>query len=260
MMGDAGGASLSKLIVFTSLDRPLFDGGREMFACGSGTATDLPGRLGAQVIVASISPASAQGYLALGTFGGVQTDAAGNTLALVADLRLFPEPVMFIEEPPGQDAIQDLSEHLFDQIIGLALGHTEIDDAPAGDDFVVAIHQFTNQLARQQQNRCSFSDVTTADGVACAIRPLRKGGTLHISNFLFLDPEPGVLFQRFAWTVGPQFEIIVDMHATRPDIADTVNRTGMLALRDAVAAWPDREALAWHREQFFARFGARHRP
>lgn len=85
------------------------------------------------------------------------------------------------------------------------------------------------------------------------IRPLHLGGELHVSNFLFLDPEPGALFERFAWTVGPQFEIIVDTHAVSPDIADTVNRTGMLALNDSVDSWPDREALAWHREQFFAR-------
>ncbi|WP_156385975.1 hypothetical protein [Devosia sp. Root685] len=250
---------MSKLVIFTSLDRPLLNGGSEAFPCGPNTAPDFEARLGAQVIVASILPAE-QGYVALGTLNGLRTDDAGNTLVDIADLRLFPEPVMFVENAPSRDGIHDLSEPLFDQIIARALGHAEIDDAPASDDFVVAIYQFTSQLARQQQKRCSFSDVTTEIGVACVIRPLHKGGALHVSNFLFLDPEPGVLFEHFAWTVGPQFEIIVDMHAVRPDIADTVNRTGMLALRDAIAAWPDREALAWHREQFFARFEAKGQP
>jgi hypothetical protein len=234
----------------------LLDGGAELFPCGASDALDLQARLGEQVIVAASNSADAEGYVALGVLNAVGRDDTGSTLARVGDLRLFPEPLMFIEAPPGDESIADLSEQLFSQIIARALGQSEIDDAPVGDDFVVAIYQFTNQLARQQHRRCSFSDVTTNNGVACVIRPLKHGGKLHISNFLYLDPEPGVLFERFAWTVGPRFEIIIDTYATSPNIADTVNHTGLLALHRAVSAWPDREALAWHREQFFARLGA----
>lgn len=247
---------MSKLILFTSLDRPLLDGGEELFQFSVSEAPDLPARLGEQVIVAGVNGAVAEGYIALGVLTNIDRDATGNTVARVADLRIFPEPLTFIEAPPGDDGMTDLSDQLFDQVIARALGHDEIDDAPAEDDFAAAIYQFTNKLARQQRRRCSFSDVSTSNGVACVIRPLQQGGKLRIGNFLFLDPEPGALFERFAWTVGPKYEIIVDTYAMSPGIADTVNYTGLLALYGAVATWPDREALAWHREQFFARLGA----
>lgn len=250
---------MSKLILFTSLDRPLFDGGTELFACGTHPTLSLAARLGEQIIVASIPPSTQQGYVALGILDRLTEDAKGRTLVHIASLRLFPETLSFIDEPRTDTRIAELSESDFERIIARSLGQNEIDDAPASDNFVVAIYQFTNQLARQYERRCSFSDVPTDNGVACIIRPPDRGGKLHVSNFLFLDPEPGMLFERFAWTVGPQFEIIINMHAMRPDIADTVNRTGLLALNDAVATWPDREALAWHRQQFFARLGAKGR-
>lgn len=248
---------MSKLIIFTSLERPLFDGGTEIFACRIDPTLSLAARFGEQIIVASIPPSAEQGYLALGVLNRLSENAKGEMLVHVASLRLFPETLPFIEEPGTDTSIAELSENVFDRIIARSLGQNEIDDAPATDNFLAAIYQITNHLSRQYKRRCSFSDVPTDSGVACIIRPPDSGGQLHVSNFLFLDPEPGVLFQRFAWTVGPQFEIIVDMHAMRPDIADTVNRTGLLALNDAVATWPDREALAWHREQFFARLGAK---
>lgn len=250
---------MSKLILFTSLDRPLFDGGTELFACGTHPTLSLAARLGEQIIVASIPPSTQQGYVALGILDRLSEDAEGKTLVHIASLRLFPETLSFIEEPGADISIAELTENVFEQIIARSLGQNEIDDAPATDNFLTAIYQITNYLARQYERRCSFSDVPADNGVACVIQPPDSGGQLHVSNFLFLDPEPGVLFQRFAWTVGPQFEIIVDMHAMGPDIADTVNRTGLLALNDAVATWPDREALAWHRQQFFARLGAKGR-
>lgn len=247
---------MSKLILFTSLDRPLFDGGTEIFACRVDPTLALAARLGEQIIVASVPPSTEQGYLALGLLDRLSEDAEGQTLVQIASLRLFPEALSFLEEPARDTGIVELSEGTFEQIIARSLGQNEIDDAPATDNFLAAIYQITNHLARQYERRCSFSDVLTDNGVACIIQPPDSGGQLHVSNFLFLDPEPGVLFQRFAWTVGPKFEIIVDTHAMGPDIADTVNRTGLLALNDAVATWPDREALAWHRERFFARLGA----
>jgi hypothetical protein len=247
---------LSKLILFIDLDRPLLDGGTEVFSVDTLDTTNLSVTLGEQIVIASVSPLSEPSYVALGIVDGTSEGAAGRTLVHIASLRLFPEALALPEAPPAQGGLAELSDADFDQIIVRSLGENEIDDAPASDNFVVAIYQFTSQLARQHHGRCSFSDVPTDNGVAAIIRPLKMGGQLHVSNFLFLDPEPGVMFERFAWTVGPQFEIITDMHAMRPDIADTVNRTGLLALSDTVATWPDREALAWHRQQFFARLGA----
>jgi len=245
------GRPLSKLLLFTVLDRELLDGGAELFELPD--IPDLSDRSGDQVIIADTQPSPRQGYVALGILGDIKTGGPDAKAVYVSDIRLFPMPLPFDEQPTNSHGIEELNEERFSRIIADALGQGKFDENTGASNFSVSAYQFADQLGRQQNMRCSFSDVKTYNGVASMIRPLHLGGELHVSNFLFLDPEPGALFERFAWTVGPQFEIIVDTHAVSPDIADTVNRTGMLALNDSVDAWPDREALAWHREQFFAR-------
>jgi len=248
---------LSKLLLLTVLDRELLDGGAELFELPE--TQDLSDHFGDQVIIANTYPSSRQGYIALGILGGIKTGEPGVKSVYVSDIRLFPMPLPFDEQPANSYGIEDLTEERFSRIIAGALGQGELEENTGASSFSVAAYQFADQLGRRQNKRCSFSDVKTYNGVACMIRPVHLGGKLHISNFLFLDPEPGALFERFAWTVGPRFEIIVDTHAMSADVTDTVNRTGMLSLSDSIDAWPDREALAWHREQFFARLGrARH--
>lgn len=242
---------MSKLLLFTVLDRELLDGGAELFEL-----PDLPNltdRSGDQVIIADTQPSLKQGYIALGILGDLKIGGPGAGSVYVSDIRLFPSPLPFDEQPANSRGIEDLTEERFNRIIADALGEEGLDEKTGASSFSVSAYQFAEQLGRQQNMRCSFADEKTYNGVASVIRPLHLGGKLHVSNFLFLDPEPGALFERFAWTVGPQFEIIVDTHTTSPDVTDTVNRTGMLALSDSIDAWPDREALAWHREQFFAR-------
>lgn len=252
-IGNAEERSLSKLILTILLDRPLYDGGTEIFHVEK---TDIDTGPGDQVIIASTHPSSAAGYIALGVLEHISQDVAGKMLVHIAELRLFPETLTYGDDMPPKPGLAHLPEPAFGALIDRSLGGHGIEEAAGADSFILAISQFTRQLSRQRQKRCSFSDVTTSDGVAVVIQPLDEGGALHASNFLFLDPEPGALFERFAWTVGPRFEIIVNMHAMRPDIADTVNRTGLLALSDDISTWPDRNALTWHREQFLARLSA----
>ncbi len=112
------------------------------------------------------------------------------------------------------------------------------------------------QVARDYDNICGFSGVPVTDGRgrATPIRPIPEGGTAHASNFLFLHDEAATPFQRFAWTVGPAWEIIMDCSQVEQEVRETANWSGKLQLPVDPARWPQQAALAWHREQFLRRF------
>jgi len=240
-----------RLIVFTHADQILRSGRSAQFRCAPGDASQFGARLGEKIVVADISPNVLGGYVALGilgTFGSRQTDAS---MVQVDNLTIFQPEIPFPEERPDTIGMAEIDEAALDRIATASL--MSADEAGFAYDTTGSVDLFSEHLSRQQQRRCSFSDVTTHKGQAVIIRPLDQGGIWQIGNFLFLDPEPGKLFSSFAWTVGPRLEILIDAYAVTPDIADTVNRSGMLAITDKAITTLDRTALAWHREQFFSR-------
>lgn len=115
--------------------------------------------------------------------------------------------------------------------------------------------QIAAQVRTSAQSICSFSGVQTAfgEGLANPIQPQALGVREHVRNFIYLHDEPAQLFNRFAWTVGPDLEIIADAHAMTTQILATVNPTGKLLVSDDPFERPDERALAWHREQFLQR-------
>ena len=203
------------------------------------------------IIVADISPNVVGAYVALGTLGAFDAQKNGTCLVRVDTLRPFETDMPLLEDAPVTLGMTEIDDAVFDRIATATL--LSADEAGFAYDPAGARDLFSEQLSRQQQRRCSFSDVTTHKGQAVIIRPLDQGGAWQIGNFLFLDPEPGKLFSAFAWTIGPRLELIIDSYAVTPDISDTVNRSGMLAISDKAITTLDREALAWHRDQFFAR-------
>lgn len=115
--------------------------------------------------------------------------------------------------------------------------------------------QIGQQVRNIARGICALSGVTVShsDGSATPIRPVDTGGEVHARNFIFLHDEPAQSFNRFAWTVGPDFEIIVDAWATGTNVLSTVNATGKLLVGDDQRNWPDETALAWHRQKFLER-------
>ncbi|WP_157959828.1 hypothetical protein [Devosia submarina] len=115
--------------------------------------------------------------------------------------------------------------------------------------------QIAAQVRRNAQSICSFSGVETAfsEGLATPIQPQALGGREHVRNFIYLHDEPAQLFNSFAWTVGPDLEIVADAYAMTTQILVTVNPTGKLLVSDDPRQRPDERALAWHREQFLQR-------
>ncbi len=242
---------MPRLIVFTHADQILRAGGSAHFRCAPGDALQFGGRIGEKIVVADINPNVAGGYVALGTLGSFAPSKSGGDLVKIDNLAPFEKDMPLGEEHPGAIGMAEIGDAVFDTITTATL--MSADEVGFAYDTAGPVDLFSEHLSRQQQRRCSFSDVTTHKGQAVIIRPLDQGGIWQIGNFLFLDPEPGKLFSSFAWTIGPRLELVVDTYAMTSDIADTVNRSGMLAITDKAITKLDRDAIAWHREQFFAR-------
>jgi hypothetical protein len=226
--------------------------GTQLFPCTLVDELSFSRSIGRPIIIANTDPRFSQGYTALATLGGFTSQDGADTFAHLTNIRVFPDTVAYLEQPPEAVRISKLHEAQYQRIISSAVGAFD-EAAPAGEP-PVSINDFTEQLRRQQRYRCSFSGVETNEGVAFIIQPLGSGGLWHVSNFLYLDPEPGTLFASFAWTVGPNLQILINTHAASPGLAEAVSRTGQLVLSSTLRFPPDRSALAWHREQFFARF------
>lgn len=211
-------------------------------------------RVGEKVVIADVIGGRVV-WVALGTLAGFDADLSNRVTVEINDLDLLAEPMpltIMVREPGtlSEVADADIQSALFPQSHAVADGEQVILSPDR-----VTVSQFTTQLERQQAGICSFSGVSTTDGVAVIIRPLDQGGRWHVSNFLYLDPEPAELFCNFAWTVAPGYRIVTDIHAMTADIASTVTLDGKLALSAALAPGPDHDALAWHFEQFMARRG-----
>lgn len=243
---------MAKLVI--SIANVQLDEGDDL-VCASSLQHELrfSRHIGEPVLVAIPDGDKAVTYQALARLAAFETDISGETLLRIDTIRIFPNPVKTIEVEAMELGLSQISDDLFHRIIDAVIDPQRFEEDAEAMDNVVSIEQFSKQLERQQKKLCSFSGVPTTEGAAYIIRPLLDGGTWHIQNFLFLDPEPGQLFDNFAWTVGPNLEIIIDSQAMSPDVADTVNRKGVLMLSSEVAAMLDRDALAWHRGQFLER-------
>ena len=130
-----------------------------------------------------------------------------------------------------------------------------LDEAPTPFVALDIYGEIARQVRLDSENRCSFSGeaVTLGEGMATPIVPLDNGGKVHARNFIFLHDEPAQLFNQFAWTIGPDLEIIADASVMGTGVLATVNARGRLLVGDDQRQWPDERALAWHRQRFFDR-------
>jgi hypothetical protein len=133
--------------------------------------------------------------------------------------------------------------------------HTGLDEAQTQFVALDIYGEIARQVRIDSENRCSFSGeaVTLGEGMATPIVPLDSGGKVHARNFIFLHDEPAQLFNQFAWTIGPDLEIIADASAMGTSVLATVNTSGRLVVGDDQGQWPDERALAWHRQKFLDR-------
>jgi hypothetical protein len=250
---------LPKLVLNVALGADLAGGGTAVFPCNNAEAPEFAQHIGEQILIADIGHVVGPRFIALARLAGFEGDVSARR-AVMTDILEFPEPLDLAGPEAELGRMAELDDAMFQAIIeAVSTGEAPVVSGyvrEAAAPFAAQEHlalEFRRQLEGERRRRCSFSDVETRRGDAWIIRPIRQGGTLHIRNCLYLDPEPGVLFQKFAWTVGPQFQIIIDAQAMGTGVAETVNRLGMLALGDDISRWPDRAALDWHFEEFCRR-------
>lgn len=246
---------MSQLVLFVRQDRLFTDGGTEQFPCNLRDELTFSNRIGDQILIANMSTSFAQGFIALGKLAGFRTKQ-GDTIAVIDAVQTFPEVVASRDAEPAKPGMFELSDAIFEDVIARAVTGTAVDEAGGFFLGAPAEDSFSANLAEAYRNRCAFSGIQTSDGAAFIIQPIEHGGRFHISNFLFLDPELGELFAQFAWTVGPNLQIIIDAGAITADISDTVNRVGRLLLPVRSDAEPDPASLAWHFDQFTKRIAA----
>lgn len=248
---------VSKLVLATHLKNHLDDNTSCVFASNFLDELRFSHRIGEPILIANVAPPLQLGYVALGKLEGFSSGPGGGIEVRVANVQTLKTAITTLGSIPERDRISEIEDHQFDLLTGQKSAVGGAQEMQPLAYLPTLEHPFASQLSRIYRNRCSFSDVQTANGAPFIIRPLDQGGRWHINNFLFLDPEPGNLFARFAWTVGPKFQIIIDADAVSPDISDTVTRNGQLSLAEQHTQWPDRDALAWHLDQFMRRLHAR---
>jgi hypothetical protein len=176
-----------------------------------------------------------------------------NTVAVFTGPRILPEETK-ISEPFEAGVFKVLSDDHYSQP---AFGKEELSANDAGAFFTRGgiLSQIAAQVRLNAGGICGFSavPVSLGEGLANPIRPLALGGREHVRNFIYLHDEPARLFNDFAWTVGPNLEIVADTYAVTSSVLSTANPSGKLMVSDDPTQWPDERALAWHREQFMQR-------
>jgi len=243
---------LSRFAFLTPEDIALGDESVAELPCSYRDALKLAQQIKDPILIAQRGPFGTASYIALANIE--QVPVVDNSASLrLGEIYHFFRPVPVASELPDTTQLINLAIHDFEWIIRQASGANSWEESPTPSTIAVPRELFTQQLSAQQREICAFSGTRTSDGMAFIIRPLDQGGAWHIDNFLFLDVEPGELFAAFAWTIGPQLQIIIDTHAVTRGMTEAFNQTGMLAISDKAITTLDRTALAWHRERFFAR-------
>ncbi|HEY8575808.1 MAG TPA: hypothetical protein VIL88_05655 [Devosia sp.] len=211
--------------------------------------------IGADVLVArSLAPGLAASYFAVARLTRFEPQSKSLVLAHLEEVRPFSAEV----EPQGSladDVFQLTDDYLHDQAM-IAGGVPSLGEMAQPRFAPLEVYgEIGRQVRQQQSGLCAFSGVKVTDGAGgtVVIRPMDQGGRLHVGNFLFLHDEPGELFSRYVWAVGPELEIIVDSFAVGPDVLSTIAPTGKLAVGNDTNHRPDEAMLAWHRQQFFDR-------
>lgn len=210
--------------------------------------------LGQEVLVVSrIIETAERTAFATGTLSRFASSNTGN-IAVLSDLQVMPS-----EQPVPSflaDSVFALlpDEYSFTQPIE---SEARLEPAEAGAFFhpLEIYGQIAQQVRLLARSFCAYSGIVVpaGEGSATPIQPASLGGWVHVRNFIYLHDEPARLFNSFAWTVGPDMEIIVDAFAMTTSMLSKINPGGKLLVGDNRDDWPDERALAWHREQFLQR-------
>jgi hypothetical protein len=244
---------MSTLVICTVLDPDDLRGAELSLACALSDELRYSSRIGGDILVAQTGAGATPAYVALGKLAGFSSDRTGATTAIITNLAPIPAPIPLRQGPAGPTAMFEIADETYQKILAQIAYPMDVEEGAAAFDMTLVDSQFLRQLRREQEDICSFSGVRSGNLEAVIIRPLEQGGTWHISSFILLEEAAGAEFRKFNWSIGPQFQLLINAHAVGQDGMETASPTGMLVMPPWMIERLDCAALDWHRAQFFDR-------
>lgn len=118
---------------------------------------------------------------------------------------------------------------------------------------VLAAYDYTCAVT---QARFNAETAVSANIVVIPIQPVELGGKLARSNLLPLVPDAAQAFREGDFTIGVDFELVVDLSRVEPKLLRALHHSGKLLLPKDRLFVPDAESLHHHRHLIYPAIGA----
>lgn len=103
--------------------------------------------------------------------------------------------------------------------------------------------------------RFNAETAVSANIVIVAIHPVELGGRLVGTNMLPMVPSAAAAFRDGDFTIGVDFELVVDLSRIETDVLRMFPRSGQLLLPKDRPFVPDADSLHYHRHTIFQAVG-----
>jgi predicted restriction endonuclease len=117
---------------------------------------------------------------------------------------------------------------------------------------VLAAYDYTCAVTRARFNA---ETAVSANLVVIPVHPVETGGLLGAANLLPLTPEAAQAFRDGDFTIGVDFELLVDLSRIDPALLRLLHHSGKLLLPKDRRFVPDAENLHYHRHTIFQAVG-----
>ncbi|HEY9012566.1 MAG TPA: hypothetical protein VIN06_16285 [Devosia sp.] len=118
---------------------------------------------------------------------------------------------------------------------------------------VLAAYDYTCAATRARFNA---EAAISTNIVVIPIQPIELGGQLVPNNLLPMVPDAAQAFRDGDFTIGVDFELIVDLSRIDPDLLRVLHHSGKLLLPTDRQFVPDAESLHYHRTTIYPAIGA----
>jgi hypothetical protein len=118
---------------------------------------------------------------------------------------------------------------------------------------VLVAYDYTCAVTRARFNA---ETAVSANLVVIPIHPVETGGVLDGGNLLPLVPEAAQAFRDGDFTIGVDFELLVDLTRVDPALLRLLHHSGKLLVPKDRRFVPDAENVHYHRHTIFQAVGA----
>ena len=117
---------------------------------------------------------------------------------------------------------------------------------------VLAAYDYTCAATRAQFNA---ETAVSANLVVIPIHPVEAGGALSGGNLIPLVPEAAQALRDGDFSIGVDYELLVDLSRIDPSLLRLLHHSGKLLLPDDRRYVPDADSLHYHRHTIFQAVG-----